>query len=464
MNRWQQALRHPMGAPGSLLRKLTINILLALFVAVLLAMAVLIYEFFEHLEENLDDALVREAHELLYQVQPDQPSFGMDTRALRFRGAGGAYRYTVFGPDAEPMAGGEDSPEIRAQIADLTVGGAAPVALPGERRGMALCGVTSGTRVCALASTYAPLTDSTIHQYVLHEIEEQLQWILIGSFIVVASARLAARISLQPLDRLRQEAREVGPDVPERRLSVTGLPTEILPLVEAVNRAFDRLETGYRAQREFSANVAHEVRTPLAVLHSSVDTIEDPTLQRRLKRDLKQLESIFEQLVDLARAEAMLPSTLALVDLKDLALRLSFEHAPEAIKAGKKLAVSGDDIAPVYGNAGLISIAIDNLVRNALAYSPAGTEVEIRIQSTPPAIWVLDQGPGIPPAERDALFERFARGRNALGSEGSGLGLAIVKSVADAHGAKVRIEGRSEGGSAFGLEFPGENAADANNR
>ena len=455
MRSWRIVMRTPFGAVGSLHRKLTVNIMLALLAAVMLAAAVMIYEFFEHLEENLDDALTREAKEVLIQAEPDQPYFGFSPDALRFRGASGAYRYTVFDDQMAAIAGSEDSPSIHGALASLPLGAARPVPLSGERRGMGLCGIISGQRVCVLASAYAPLTDTTILGDMWHELEEQVHWFLIGSFLVLTSALATARLTLRPLHQVLKEAREIGPDTPDHRLSTQGLPSEITPLVEAVNRAFSRLEKGYKAQRAFSANVAHEVRTPLAVLHSRLDLAEDPKLRAQLKRDLRRLEEIFEQLIDLARADALAPAAFEQTDLRKLAFQVCCNRAPEAIKAGKSLAVTGAESLPVKGHPGLLEIAIDNLVRNALAYAPKGSEVELHLNAATATLEVKDRGPGVPPEDRAALFERFKRGKGSAKTEGSGLGLAIVKSVTEAHGAQIRVSDRPGGGSVFSLQFPG---------
>jgi signal transduction histidine kinase len=461
MRPWPAAARAPIGPAGSLQRKLTVNILLALFAVVAISATVLIYEFFEHLDESLDGSLAREAKEVLTQADPARPGYGLDPMSLRFRGAGGAYRYTLFGPDLQPVAGSEDSAAIRDKLGGLPLGTAEPVDLPGARRGMGLCGMSEGQRLCALASADAPRTDTNILKKIWYELEEQVHWVLLGSTLILASALLAARISLRPLGRVLREAQDIGPEAPKQRLTAKGLPSEIVPLVEAVNSAFGRLETGYRAQREFSANVAHEVRTPLAVLHSSVDTVQDDPLRRRLKQDLARIETIFEQLIDLARAEALEPASFGPVDLRALAAQVSSERASDAIRARRSLAVTGAQSVSVHGNAGLLSIALDNLVRNALAYAPPESEVEIRVQASPPGLKVLDRGPGIAPADQAALFQRFTRGGGTKG-EGSGLGLAIVKSVAEAHGATVSVIGRAAGGSAFVLEFPDNAATDGN--
>ncbi|ANP35891.1 two-component hybrid sensor and regulator [Phaeobacter gallaeciensis] len=448
-----QSAHAPLGGPGSLQRKLTVNIVLALLLAIAMSVTILISEFFEHLEENLEETLLREANEVLVQADPEAENYGLPVQSLRFRGAEGAYRYTVFGPEMELLAGGETSPQIKAQIAPLPLGTAAEIDLPGERRGMALCGINAGLKICVLASAYAPIADTSILDAMWHEVEEQIIWIVLGAVLVLSSALLAARLSLRPLDRVMQQAGSIGPDAPDQRLSPEGLPSEIVPLVAAVNSAFARLEKGYRSQREFSSNVAHEVRTPLAVLHSSVDTIGDAEVRQRLKQDLKQLEQIFEQLIDLARADALEPSTFQEIVLDDLAVQISCAQAPNAIRAGKSLAVTGAKGVRIRGNEGLLAIALDNLVRNALIYSPAGTEVEICVMANPPGIAVLDRGPGVPETEREALFERFNRGSEPGRGKGSGIGLAIVKAVAEAHGARVDIADRDGGGSRFSIEF-----------
>lgn len=445
-------LRALFGGPGSLQRKLTANVVLALLAVVLMASAIMIYEFLEHLEERLDQALTREAKEVLIQVDPEMPDYGLDANSLRFRGPAGAYRYTVFGAQNTPIAGSEDTPAIRSALATAPLGQPVPVALPGERKGIGLCGITLGQRICVLATANAPFSDSTILSGFAHDIREQGKWVLLGAIIVLATALLTARWSLRPLRRTLTEARDISPNTPEKRLSTRHLPLEIRTLVESVNQAFDRLEHGYLAQRAFSANVAHEVRTPLAILHSSVERLEDSEVRENLKNDLKDLENIFEQLIDLARADALNPEAFEPVDLCEIAVQVSEAHALYAVKSGRTLAVTGAKGVCVPGHKGLIYIALDNLVRNALTHAPNGTEVEICIQDAPPGFRVLDRGPGIAKDERTALFQRFRRGKNAVDG-GSGLGLAIVKSVADAHGAQVRIDGRPGGGSVFVLEF-----------
>ena len=118
------------------------------------------------------------------------------------------------------------------------------------------------------------------------------------------------------------------------------------------------------------------------------------------------------------------------------------------------MSVTGVEHADVVGNAGLLTIALGNLIRNAAHYTAEHSEVEIEVLSNPPGWRVLDRGPGVPDALKAALFERFNRGSqtHATGT-GSGIGLAIVKSVADCHGATVSIKDRTGSGSIFSFVF-----------
>lgn len=445
-------LKSPFGTAGSLQRKLTVNILTALLLTICMSVTVLIWEFFEHLEENQEEALHAEAKEILIQIDPNLANLGFNPQALRFRGVEGVYRYTIFGPEGHAVVGGENTADLREKIAQLAIGQATEIEVPNARRGLALCGLTEGQRYCVLVSAYMPSTDRSMLHTIWHEVKEQTQWILLGSFIVFASAVGAVRLSLSSLDKVRREALEIRPDAQDGRLSANDLPAELVPLALAVNTAFARLQQGYKAQRAFAANVAHEVRTPLAVLHSSVDTIRDIAIRESLKQDVIRLEAIFEQLVDLARADALMPEAFSGVELCRLARQVSGARAMEALKAGKMMAVTGADNVTVAGHEGLLGIALDNLVRNALKHSPAGSEVEIDVQEHPPGLRVLDRGPGVAPEDREAIFEPFHRGRRPSG-DGSGIGLTIVRAVAASHGADVRVEDRPGGGSIFSIIF-----------
>ena len=442
------------GQRRSLKRSLLLNIIAALSLCIILAGAILISEFYEHLEENLEDAMIDEAKEIVSQIDPAAPQYGLDADALRFQGVEGTYRYTVYDETGNIVAGGEGAVVIWPQLSQIRLGDPQSIALLGDRLGIGLRARIADQDVFVLVTTYPKENNETQFDKLLHEIEEEIWWVVLGVVMVLTFALFATGRALSSLKVLSNQAHQIGPTATNQRLQTDRVPTEIAPLIEDVNMAFDRLEQGYKAQRDFAANVAHEIRTPIAVLRSSIDRIDDPALKKTLSQDAKQLDRIFGQLIDLSRADAALQSGFEPVDLRDVAVEVATELAPVALRSGRRLSVIGDETVLVHGNAGLLGIALANVVRNALQYSSESSEVEIELHSNPAGWRVLDRGPCVPDALKTALFERFNRGNQAnAGSKGSGIGLAIAKSVAHSHNAAVSFQDRDGGGSIFSFTF-----------
>ena len=442
------------GKRGSLRRNLVLSIITALSLCLLMAGAVVFSEFYEHLEESLEDALFEEAKELVGQVDREVPDLGLPADALRFQGVEGLYRYTVFDASGAAVVGDEGKGSLQAQLKQTVLGQPRKITLPGERVGVALRARIKGNDVIVLVSTYPTSSDETSFQQLLHEIEEQIIWIALGILMVLGAAILTTRNALSSLDILSTQAAQVGPLVTQMRLDKDKAPVEFAPLIASVNGAFDRLEAGYKAQQDFSSNVAHEIRTPIAVLKSSVDRIQDGALKASLMQDVTQIEEMFGQLIDLARADTALQSSFAEVDLRALAVVIATDMAQAALRDGCCLSVTGAESAKVHASAGLLEIALRNMIRNALQYSPKGSDVEITVTDNPAGWRVLDRGPGVPDVLKTALFERFNRGAQAHSdSRGSGIGLAIVKSVAQSHHASATVQDRPGGGSDFTFEF-----------
>lgn len=439
------------GARGSLQRRLVANLVVALLVCVIGAAIVLTEEFFEHLEERAEGALRLEAEELAAQLDPGRPALGQDPQALRFAGDAGAFRYTVFDADWRPLLGGELGPEAGSLLAAAASGAMVPIGP--DRRGVVATRDLPGGPVHVLASSRLYSADRTHFLLLRHELDEEVLWLLAAVALVLTAAIVTARRAMRPLRQLMTQAGDIVPGAPERRLTAERLPTELAPLVGLVNDAFDRLERGYQAQRDFASNVAHEIRTPLAVLRSAIDGVEDPALRRDLAADLAELDRLFEQLIDLARADALGSAAYRPVCLHALAVDFAAEAGPGALRGGHALAVAGSEAAPAWGHPGLLTVALSNLVRNALAHSPRGGEVEIEVTADPPGWRVLDRGPGTARETRERLFDRFRRGQRE-GGPGSGIGLAIVKAVAEGHGGSVGVEDRPGGGSAFWIRLP----------
>lgn len=442
------------GSRRSLKRSLLLNIIAALSLCIILAGTILIREFYEHLEENLEDAMIAEAKEIVGQIDPAAPQYGLDAGSLRFQGVEGTYRYTVYDETGGIVVGGEGSDAIWRQLSQIRLGDPQKITLLGDRLGVGLKARILEQDVYVLVSTYPMGKSETQIDKLLHEIQEEIWWVVLGVVMVLTFAMFATRRALSSLKVLSTQAHQIGPTAANQRLQTDLIPAEIAPLIKDVNMAFDRLEQGYKAQRDFASNVAHEIRTPIAVLKSSIDRIDDPALKKTLSQDAKQLDRIFSQLIDLSRADAALQSGFETVDLLNVAAEVATDLAPVALQSGRRLSLTGDESVLVYGHAGLLGIALANVVRNALQYSPENSEVEIALDSKSAGWRVLDRGPGVQDALKTALFERFNRGNQANGgSRGAGIGLAIVKSVAHSHNAAVSIHDREGGGSIFSFTF-----------
>ncbi len=260
------------------------------------------------------------------------------------------------------------------------------------------------------------------------------------------------RRALRPVLQASETARTIGPARTEVRLPTRDLPREILPLVNAVNQALDRLERGFRIQREFTADAAHELRTPLAILRARIDTLENRAMGEALRRDIDGMSRIVSQLLDIAELESFVVDPAERADLHAVAAEVAAFIAPLAVAEGKSIALIGvKDPVWIRGNPETLFHAIRNLAENAISHTPAGTTVEIEVTEGG-AVRVLDVGPGVPESERELIFRRFwRRDRGRHGH--AGLGLSIVSRIVEAHAGSIAVEDRAGGGAVFALRF-----------
>ena len=269
--------------------------------------------------------------------------------------------------------------------------------------------------------------------------------VLIGALLVFALRR-----GLQPLDAAARDISRRNAGSMEA-IGTDDAPVEIVPLVDSINGLMQRLGVAFAAQRLFLADAAHELRTPVTALRLQLQLLErakdDGERQRalvELHAGVERSQRLVQQMLQVARTETggettrLVPLDLAaLVRTQVAALSVKAEHA------GIDLGADAPQPVPAVGDEPQLGVLLENLIENALRYTQAGGVVDVsaRVEQGRPVIRVVDDGPGIPEAERQRVFERFHRGELAQSQsrDGSGLGLAIVKAIAERHRATVDL-------------------------
>lgn len=261
------------------------------------------------------------------------------------------------------------------------------------------------------------------------------------------------RGALAPLARLQRYAEAIGPLRTDLRLPTEGLPTELLAPVQTINAALKRLDDGFRIQREFLADAAHELRTPLAILALHLDSLGQSAQLKPLRADVDRMTRLVGQMTTVAQLEALTIQPHDTADLTAISKELAALLAPYAFSHKRGIAVTGaDHPILVRGNPDAIYQALRNLTENALRYTAEGTEVELSVDEAG-KVAVADRGPGIPACEKDKLFNRFWRAdRSSAGN--SGLGLAIAQRIAALHHGSLTVDDNPGGGARFTLTIP----------
>jgi signal transduction histidine kinase len=286
------------------------------------------------------------------------------------------------------------------------------------------------------------------------EFNEELLPVLLPTLLAaLIIGALTLQDGLKPLQQIARAAAGITPAASERRLPSSDLPRELAALVAAINAALDRLDEGFRAQRDFTADAAHQLRTPLAILTAHLDTLGNRAEAAALRDDVARMSRLVEQLLQVAELEALTLKPEEMTDLSALALEVAEALAPLALARRRDIAVVGAETPVlVHGNHDSLHQALRNLVENALNHTVEGTTVDIVVQARPPVLSVRDRGPGVAAVDRDKLFQRFWRADRSSG-RGAGLGLAIVQRIAAAHGAEVALDDAAGGGARFTIAF-----------
>ncbi len=389
---------------------------------------------------------------------------GPTDRALRFDRTDRIY-YLVLDPAGEVLFGD-------AQLARLQLPQRKPnewfftlATLNGESLRAAALGTTCGRSVCQI------LVAETLNKR--DALQRQLAVVVMlligGMAILLAGAGWWATYrGLRPLARLSAELEQR--DLARLEPLQPDVPAELRPLIAAFNRLFERLRRASSAQQDFLANAAHQLRTPLTSLRTEIDLAllepHDPQMEpvlKRLQGSVDRSARLATQMLSIARAEAEPGGREQPLDLRDIAAQVAEDWVPRALQSGADIEFELES-APALGQGFLLRELLANVLHNALNY--AGPAPRITVRTGCDDAWsrmeVEDNGPGIPPQERERALRRFERGSESKGT-GSGLGLAIALDIAQRHRGRLELlDAASGSGLRVRLSVPRTSADGAN--
>ena len=348
---------------------------------------------------------------------------------------------------------------------------AVPMVDPGERFRSGFRTVRIGDTDWRVFATYGAERDIQVYVGEQQRSRASILWALLRGTLqpmVVALPLLALAVwwavhrGMAPLRRLghalaRREPQALQPVV------VDGAPSEMKPMVDALNGLFGRIGALMESERRFTADAAHELRTPIAAIRTqaqvalaeSDDALRLHALQATLQ-GCDRATRLVEQLLTLSRLEAGEAPALASVDLSALVRSVVGELAPKALDKQQSIDLDAEQAHPMLGQSTLLAVLARNLVDNAIRYSPTGASVHVAVadQDGTVRLTVEDSGPGLGEADLQRLGERFFRVVGS-GQNGSGLGWSIVRRVAQVHGAKLNAHRSARlGGLAVEVVWP----------
>ena len=313
------------------------------------------------------------------------------------------------------------------------------------------------------------------HQLIIHvaerkDVREQLANSIIANLLTPLWFTLpllaillwwAVATSLKPLVKLTHAVAQRKPD----NLSAIALqtPVEVQPLVERLNQLFSRTKALIENERRFTADAAHELRTPIAGIQAQVQVAQAALSAENREHALTQAlqgcqraSHLIAQLLTLARLESNASTSFLSCDLQELAKQQISELAPSALEQGVQLELAEGEPVHIQGLATLLEVLLRNLLDNAIRYTGANTEVVVTASSIDQqaCLTICDTGPGLAPEEIAKITERFYRPADTTGT-GSGLGLSIVKRIVELHAGSLQIkQGATGRGLCVSIYFP----------
>src|SRR6266516_2019637 len=293
-----------------------------------------------------------------------------------------------------------------------------------------------------------------------------LLFIVVLSGSVLASAFIAVIVTkrgLRPLQEMTQSVARVGPTHLKERVIPADWPLELKPLAIAFDDMLERLDDSFTRLSHFSADLAHELRTPVANILGEAQVAltreRSPEEYREVIEstiaECERLSGIVDNLLFVARVDAARES----VERKEFNGRAAVEKIAafyRTLAEDRHVAINCTGEGEIYGDPVLFGRAVSNLVDNALRFTPDGgtIQISITVKAAHSEVTVSDNGCGIAPEHLPRVFDRFYRADSSRSSEGAGLGLALVKSIVDLHGGSAKIESEVNRGTTVTLSFP----------
>jgi signal transduction histidine kinase len=426
---------------------------LVLFTASALALGAFVYMSVQReILTDFDERIVEETDAL----KSDFATGGRERLAgiIEARGSGGAsFSYGLAGPDGRPIAG-----DLRVSAAGADANGWTEAQeASGEE--------PAESKPEVIRSLATPLADGSIlivgderrrSDTILKGVLTALGWALAATLALgtIGGLWLSAQF-LSRVDSMRQTARRLMDGDWSRRIPLSRTDDDLTALARTFNRLFDRIEKLLQANKQVSADIAHDLRKPLAGvlrrLEAARDDLSSAAGRAAIGDAIGDVEGVlhtFNALLRIGQVEAgARRAAFRSLDLAEVAREVAEAFAPTAEDEGKALVTRLDVLLPLAGDKELLAQMIANLVDNALGHTPAGVRIEVGGERTAAgiALWVSDNGPGVAPADVEAIFKRFYRAGEAHRSSGTGLGLALVAAIADLHGLDCRASDNGPG-------------------
>lgn len=455
----QVVQRSAVAKPISLLRRITIRVSLVTLFLMGLSYAWVYYQIYLSTDHVTEGDLLSQAKEIVAGISvvdgkvsfhpPNDPVISGEMEK-------GDFRYAIALDHGDALFVSRWPPALLSKV--TTVSRASPLyeahhehpisdTFIGTRSKPKIGGQRFVVQVERNSRHLETLIDTVLEEFFYHGAWLGIPFLILLLFVISWTTRGA----LAPLHALSRQAAAIGPLATDVRLEEATVPREILPLVQAVNRALDRIEIGFRTQQEFTADAAHELRTPLAVLCAHIDTLDDRDLSRSLRKHVNLLTRIVTQLLGDARLDALAFSSPETTDLCEVVDSIDRLTASLAAKQRKSIVVDRPTTPVVVrGNSESIFHAVRNLVDNAIHHAYPETTIDLCLAANG-VLAVRDHGPGIPDSMKPLVFSRFWRANR--GSGGAGLGLSIVKKTMEIHGGTISVEDTPGGGATISLVF-----------